>query len=78
MKAIFLFKHIFLKKYLNFGGFLSAPNLVGIYAKNADKWGRNFMCLRTLPGLPVALSLHQKDVALCPQKPPDDSLSFEG
>ena len=41
-----------------FGGFLSVPHLVDIYAKNVDERVRNFMCKRTLPILLVALNKH--------------------
>ena len=48
LEVIIVFIHIFLKKTWTFGGFLSVPHLVDIYAKNVDERGRNFMCERTL------------------------------
>ena len=44
LQVIFLFIHISKN---------TVPRLVGIYAKNVDERGRNFMCERTLPSLLV-------------------------
>ena len=49
LEAIFMFIGIFLKNTQFFGGFLSVPNFVDIYAETADERGRNFLWERTIP-----------------------------